>query len=130
MDFLLTLHGEIRWLVALVAAAAIVKYALGLLQNQAYRPVDRGLMAAFTGSLDLNFLLGVILLFGLGGGLPMHRIEHAVTMLLAVIAAHSSAAWRKSDDAAKKFRNNLIVIVAAFSLVIVGVIRLRGGWVF
>jgi len=130
VDFLLTLHGEIRWLVALVAAAAIVKYVLGLLLNQAYRPVDRGLMAAFTGLLDLNFLLGVILLFGLGGGLPMHRIEHAVTMLLAVIVAHSSAAWRKSEDATRKFRNNLIVIVVAMLLVIVGVIRLRGGWVF
>ena len=130
VDFLLTLHGEIRWLVALVAVVAIVKYGLGLWQKQSYGPMDRGLIAAFTGLLDLNFLLGLILLFGLGGGFPMHRIEHAVTMLLAVIVAHSSAAWCKSDDATRKFRNNLIVIVLALVLVVVGVIRLRGGWVF
>lgn len=130
MDFLLMLHGGIRWLVALVAVVAIVRYGLGLLQNLAYGRLDRGLMAAFTGLLDLNFLLGLILLFGLGGGFPMHRVEHAVTMLLAVIVAHSSAAWRKSEDASRKFRNNLIVIVLALVLVIVGVVRLRGGWVF
>ncbi|HEX6383151.1 MAG TPA: hypothetical protein VF177_00640 [Anaerolineae bacterium] len=130
MEFLLRLHGEIRWLVALVAIIAIVRYALALLQNQAYRSMDRGLMAGFTGLLDLNFLLGLILLFGLGGGFPAYRIEHAVTMLLAVIVAHASAAWRKSDNDARKFRNNLIVIGVALALVIVGVVRLRGGWVF
>lgn len=130
MEFLLRLHGEIRWLVALVAIIAIIRYALALLQNRAYTSMDRGLIAGFTGLLDLNFLLGLILLIGLGGGFPASRIEHAVTMLLAVIVAHTSAAWRKSDDDARKFRNNLIVIVVALVLVIVGVVRLRGGWVF
>ncbi|MFO7539576.1 MAG: hypothetical protein R6X32_16180 [Chloroflexota bacterium] len=130
MSFLLTLHGEIRWILALVAVIAIVRFTLGWLRRAEYKGMDRGLMAAYTGFLDLNFLLGLILLFGLGGGLPAHRIEHAVTMLIAVGVAHSSAAWRKSDDAALKFRNNLIVVVASLLFVILGVIRLRGGWLW
>jgi hypothetical protein len=130
MDFLLTLHGEIRWILALVAVVAIVRFALGWLRNMEYKGMDRGLMAAYTGFLDLNFLLGLILLFGLGGGFPPHRIEHAVTMFIAVGLAHSAAAWRKSDDAALKFRNNLIVVVASLLIVVFGVFRLRGGWMW
>ena len=130
MNFILTFHGEIRWLVALAALIAIVKFALGLARRTDYGKVDRALMSAFTGLLDLNVVLGLILLFGLPGGLLRFRVEHATTMLLAVVAAHLSAIWRRSDDSARKFRNNLIVILVALALVIVGVVRLRGGWTF
>jgi len=126
---LITIHGEIRWLVALVAVIAIVKFALGLAQKKDYTPLDRGLMSGFTGLLDLNLLLGLIIII-FGGGFNGPRIEHAGTMLVALVVAHSPAAWRRSDDAAKKFRNNLIVIVVALVLVFVGVLRLRGGWMF
>lgn len=130
MQFLLTLHGEVRWLVALVGAVALVRFGWGWLRGADHRGLDRGLMAAFTGLLDLNFLLGLVLLVGLGGGLPGYRVEHAVTMILAVSAAHLSAIWRHSGDDARKFRNNLLVIAAALLLVVTGVLRLRGGWVF
>jgi len=123
------IHGEIRWLVALVAVIAIVRFGYGLARRADYKGLDRALMATFTGLLDLNLLLGLVLLFGLGG-LPGFRLEHAMTMLLAVVAAHASAAWRKSDDAVKKFRNNLIVVLLAVIFVAAGVLRLRGGWVF
>ena len=130
MQFLLTLHGEWRWLVVLLGAAVIVKFALGLLRGSEYKGMDRGLMAGFTGLLDLNLLFGLILLFGLPGGMAGFRLEHATTMLLAVVAAHLSAIWKRSDDSAKKFRNNLILVIVALGLLAVGVIRLRGGWLF
>jgi len=130
MNFVLTLHGEVRWLVALVAVVAIVKFAIGWLGKKEYTSLDRRLMSGLTILMDVNLLLGLILLFGLGGGFPMHRVEHAATMFLAIVAAHSSAAWRKSDDAQKKFRNNLIVVVVAMALVFTAVTRLRGGWTF
>ena len=129
MQHLLKIHGEIRWLVALVAVIALVRFAYGWARRADYKGLDRGLMSAFTGLLDLNLLLGLVLLFGLGG-MPGNRIEHAMTMLLAVVAAHASAAWRKSDDAVKKFRNNLLVVILALVFVATGVLRLRGGWIF
>jgi uncharacterized membrane protein YphA (DoxX/SURF4 family) len=94
-----------------------------------YTGMDRGLMSGFVGLLDLNFLLGLIILI-FGGGFNGSRIEHAVTMLIAIAIAHSSAAWRQSDDEQKKFRNNLIVVVVSLAFIILGVVRLRGGWVF
>lgn len=130
MAFVLEIHGLVRWLVALMAIVAIVKFALGWLRQMPYTPADRGIMSAYTGLLDTNLLLGLILFFGLGGGFPMDRIEHASTMIAAIVVAHLSAIWRKSDDAAKKFRNNLIVVVVSFVLVITAVTILRGSWFF
>jgi hypothetical protein len=80
--------------------------------------------------LDVNVLLGLILLFFYGGGFTANRIEHAVTMILAAVAAHLNMLWRNSPDSQVKFRNNLIVVVISLILVAVGVIRLRGGWMF
>jgi len=130
MGFLLKLHGEVRWLVALVGVLAIVKFGVGWLRRAEFKGMDRGLMAAFTGLLDLNIVLGAILLFGTVAGSAARRYEHIATMLLAIVAAHTSVIWRRSDDAVRKFRNNLIVVVVALVLVAVGVTRLRGGWFF
>ena len=130
MAFLLRFHGEVRWLVALVGTAAAIKFAVGWLRRGEFKTIDRILMLAFTILLDVNLLLGLTLLFGLSGGLTGYRIEHATTMILALVAAHCSGIWRRSDDATRKFRNNLIVVVLALVLVVVGVIRLRGGWIW
>ncbi|UCC50173.1 MAG: hypothetical protein JSV68_13775 [Anaerolineaceae bacterium] len=130
MDLILTLHGLLRWLVAIAGIIAIIKFAIGWLTKAEYQPIDKRIMSLFTISLDINLLLGLILLFGLGGGFPPNRLEHATTMILAVIVAHLSAIWRKSPNSAVKFRNNLIVVVIALLLVFMGVMRLRGGWLF
>jgi hypothetical protein len=128
--FLLKLHGGLRWVVALLGVIALARYAWGWARRAEYAGLDRGLLAALSGLLDLSFLLGLILLFGLGGGWPAWRVEHAVTMFLAVAVMHSSAMWRRSDDAPTKFRNNLLAVAATLVLIVVGVLRLRGGWVF
>lgn len=127
MDIVRTIHGEFRWLVAIVAVVVIVKFALGLIKKSEYKSMDRGLMAAFVGLIDINFLLGLILLFSLGFD-SRTRLEHAGTMFIAVLLAHSNAAWRKSTDSAKKFRNNLILVVVVLALVFVGVMTIRGGF--
>ncbi|MCB8981359.1 MAG: hypothetical protein H6657_28470 [Ardenticatenaceae bacterium] len=126
MDFVRTIHGEFRWLVAIVAVVVIVKFAWGLIQKSEYKSIDRGLMSALVGLIDLNFLMGLILLFN--RGFDRQAVEHAGTMFVAVLLAHSNAAWRKSTDSAKKFRNNLILVVVVLALVFVGVITIRGGF--
>ena len=127
MEIIRTIHGEVRWLVAIVAIIVIVKFAIGLIQKSKYGPMDRGLMSALVGLIDLNFLLGLITLFWLGFA-GQARLEHAGTMFIAVVLAHSNAAWRKSEDSAKKFRNNLILVIVLLALVFMGVTRLRGGF--
>lgn len=130
MGFILSLHGELRWIIAVVAVVALVKFAIGWFSKSSFERFDRILLAATTGLLDLNLLLGLILLVGLGGGFPRHRVEHALTMLVAVLVMHSSVRWRKTGSSAVKFRNGFVTVLVAIILVFVGVTRLRSGWTF
>jgi hypothetical protein len=92
--------------------------------------MDRGLMSGFTGLMDLRLLLGVILfiLWWIEvDALQRFRLEHALTMILAVVVAHLSMRWRGAADNVK-FRNNLAAIVVSLLLVVVGVFLLPQGW--
>lgn len=129
MGTLLTIHGEMRWLVALAAVVVIVKFLIGWLGKKEYTPLDKRLLMVFTVLLDIDVLLGLIILF-FGGGFSGPRLEHATTMILAAIAGHMTAMWRKTPDSSIKYRNQLLMVVLALALVIVGVIRLRGGFMF
>lgn len=124
MDIVLTLHSLVRWLLLLVAVVALVKFTLGYAQKQPFRPMDRGLMSAFTGLMDSQVLLGLILLFGLGG-INRFRMEHAVAMLIAVVLAHLPMRWREAPDSTR-FRNNLLVIIGVLVLVVAGISVLPG----
>lgn len=127
MNIVRIIHGELRWIVAIIAIVVIVKFVLGLIRKSEYGRMDRGLMSGFVGLIDTNFLLGLILLFSLGFDSRV-RLEHAGTMFIAVLLAHSNAAWRKSEDSTKLFRNNLILVLVVLALVFVGVLRIRGGF--
>ena len=126
MAFVLTLHSIVRWLVVLVAVVAVVRYALVMAGKAQSSGMDRGLMAGYTGLLDLNVLLGLILIIGLG--FTPQRIEHAVTNIIAVVVAHFLAQRaKKVEDAKLKARTNLLGVVISILIIVVGV-ALIGGW--
>ena len=129
MGMLMTIHGELRWLVVLAAIIVIIKFLIGWLGKREYTSLGQRLLLAFTILLDINVLLGLIILF-FGGGFTGPRLEHATTMILAAIAAHMTAIWRRSTNSSLKFRNQLLMVVLAVILVIFGVIRLRDGFMF
>lgn len=127
VDIIRTIHGEVRWLVAIAAIIVIIKFALGLIRKEQYKQLDRRLMTGLVALFDLNLVLGLILLISLGFD-DRTRLEHVGTMLVAVLLAHSNAAWKKSNDSAKLFRNNLILIIVVLGLVLLGVQTIRGGF--
>ncbi|MFN8384446.1 MAG: hypothetical protein U0V02_21080 [Anaerolineales bacterium] len=130
MNILLMIHSIVRWLIVLVAVVAVVKFALGWLRGGEFKGMDRGLSSGFSGLLDLQVTLGLILMIwtGLAGvGFPMFRIEHATTMIIAAVVAHLPARWKKATDSIR-FRNTLFCVLGALLLVYVGVMRLPGGW--
>ena len=129
MAILLMLHSIVRLFILLVAVIAIVKFALGWLKSSEFKGMDRGLTAGFSGLMDLQVTLGLILMLWsgfVGGGFPMYRIEHATTMIIAAVVAHLPARWKNADDKTR-FRNNLFTIIAALVLVLVGISVLPGG---
>lgn len=129
MEFIKGLHGGIRWLIVLVALIGLIRFGLAWAMSGNYTKKDRILMSTFTGLIDLNLLLGLILLIS-GGFSPTYRIEHAGTMIIALVIAHIPASWRKRESHENKFRNNFLVILAVSILIYFGVSALPTGWPF
>ena len=130
MDTLLFIHSLLRWLILLVAVAALAKLAYGWLRAGIFDGIDRGLVMGYSGLLDLQALLGLILLFGngfVGGeGFPLPRILHAIVMILAVVAGHL-AGRGKTDPAKARYRRALAAIAGSLVLVLIGIIILAAG---
>ncbi len=129
MNILLMAHSGLRWLVLLVALIAIVKFLLGWLARSPFKGMDRGLMAGYSGLLDLQSALGIIFLLWngfTGAGFPRYRLEHGLIMIVAAVVAHLSSRWKNAQDAVR-FRNNLFLIVASLGLVLIGIAILPGG---
>jgi hypothetical protein len=127
MLFLLTLHSILRWVVILVALAAIVKLVIGLVKQQDYDEMTRGFVSAFAGLMDIQLLLGVMFFVwnGLAGaGFPRQRWEHLVIMTIAVIVAHLPAMWKKAEPQ-KRLRNTLAAVAGSLVLVVIGVSMLQ-----
>ncbi|HTP10750.1 MAG TPA: hypothetical protein VMP08_21000 [Anaerolineae bacterium] len=126
MGIVLMLHSIVRWLVVLIAIMAALRFVLVMAGKAQSGGMDRGLMAGYTGLLDLNVLLGLVLIIGLG--FTAQHIEHAVTNIIGVAVAHIFAQRaKKIEDAKLKTRTNLLGIVISILIIVVGV-ALVGGW--
>lgn len=125
MDIVLTIHSLNRWLIVAVGVISAVKFLAGWLGKSNYQPLDQRLMTFYTILLDIQLLLGIILLFS--GPLVRYRIEHTITMIIALVLAHLSRLWRDREDPIK-FRNNFLAIAVGLLLIVAGVFVLPQGW--
>jgi hypothetical protein len=125
MNFLLTFHSINRWIIVVVAAIALIKFLIGWLRSTEYQRPDRILMAVYTGLLDLQLLVGIVLL--IDRNFARRPLEHAITMVIALALAHAARLWRNKPDRVK-FRNNFLAILIGLLLIIAGVAVLPQGW--
>jgi len=56
---------------------------------------------------------------------PAYRLEHAITMLIALAIVHLPRRWRKAPAPAR-YRNDLVVVLVTMLVIIAGVARLPG----
>ncbi len=130
---LLILHSAWRWVLVIVALIALVFFLIEWLRNREFSFSDRRLMLIYTATLDIQVLLGLILILWSGLttaiGFPMYRIEHAVTMIIAVIVAHLNIRWRDAPMPARA-RTFFLLTLASLAIIILGVARLPAGWTF
>lgn len=122
MNILFHAHSGLRYLVLLVAVVALVVFLYGLVTRKDIGAA-RGLMAAYVGILDLQVLLGLILLllFPFYGAL----IGHIVMMVLAVAAAHVlSVMARKATDARRAMMLRLAGVGVSLVLIIGGIMAI------
>ena len=136
-EFLLNFHSGVRWLVLLVAIVAIGQAYVGWLGKRPWTSLADRLGLIFTITLDVQFLLGLILYFvsplvqgalsdfGAAMARPELRffaVEHVALMLLAVVVAHVGRvlAKRAATDTAKYQRSALLYTVSIV-LVLLGI---------
>lgn len=113
-------HSGLRYVVLLLAVAALAYHVYGLATR---RPVDRAARAtagAFAGTLDLQILLGVALMAsGIFYGALM---GHLMMMVLAAVAAHAGIAVAKKAAEPRRYYTAAIAgMVVAIVLIVLGV---------
>ena len=130
LSFLLKLHSGVRWIVVTVTIIALVWNLLVWLAKQRNEKLDRGLMSAFSGLIDLQVLIGIIYIIWSGSsgvGYPGYRLKHAATMIVVAFVGHLSRIWRKQEPQVRA-RNNVILIVVVLVLIFIGISFLPQGW--
>jgi len=128
LNFLQTLHGHNRWLLAAAWA-----FCLGLFLLLQWRPQLglRGARLSFTVFLilyALQALLGIVLFIGTWAeSIPLYRWEHSLLMLLNLALLHLPIRWRRLE-APQWSRRMLWLLLLVGVLGFLGVSRLPKGW--
>jgi hypothetical protein len=135
---LLGLHGILRWVVLAAAFAVIVIAASGW---SGTKPVGAALLRfgiIFVATMDLQFLLGLILYFGvspvtktafqdMAAAMKDHElrfflVEHTTYMFIALILAHVGGALsRKGKTDLAKYRGATICYSISLLLMLAGI---------
>ncbi|WP_437735375.1 hypothetical protein [Sorangium sp. So ce1335] len=137
-SIVLVLHSWLRWAVLLLGLAALVRSARGWAQRTPRTATDRKLGAAFVGSLDAQFLLGVLLyvvlspitpssLAALKASMPVaalrfFAVEHAFGMIVALAIAHvASARAKRAADPTTQHRRMALGVLFALLVVLAAI---------
>lgn len=123
MEALFYAHSGLRYLVLLAGIVALLFFAYAL---ATHRPAGRGgriATAAFTGLLDLQIVLGLILMAS--GIYYGALIGHMVMMLLAAVVAHGASAMaRRAGDARREYTIRLVGVLGALVLIAGGIMSI------
>lgn len=142
MDILYTivlvLHSLLRWGVLLLGLLVIIRALNGISFKRGFTGQDQKFAGAFTGLMDLQLLLGLLLYFVLS---PLTRlglqnfagamsndqsrffmIEHFFIMFIAVVVAHVGRSMTKrATNAASKHRRTAIWFAVSLLLVLAAI---------
>lgn len=122
------LHSGVRWIVMLAAVVALIYMIFGLVTRRAYDRNASLLMVIFVRSIEIQWLVGLVLLIlyaiALGSFLPAWW-GHLILMTIAVVVAHMFMGFKRRPDSAR-YVVGIVAIVATLVLVILGVMALGG----
>jgi hypothetical protein len=128
MSIVLVLHSYWRWVVLVLAVAAIGKAVVGRLRQQKWEPLDNRLGLFYTAAFDIQLLLGLILyvsrylspdtIIRYGGSFISLSMDHVVTMVIALVIAHIARSRSKKRSPAAA-QHQMAAIGFFISLVLV-----------
>lgn len=132
-ETIMTIHGHWRWVLALIAVVAIVKFLMGWLGKGKVTQLDKSIAAAFAGAMTVQLVLGLINLASVlssGTFTPRLHGEHLVTGLIAVGLSHAVPMRKDDRPDAARFRSGFILTSIALIASVLNVILVRGGWMY
>ncbi|HYV94431.1 MAG TPA: hypothetical protein VE978_21845 [Chitinophagales bacterium] len=125
------IHNILRWVVLALAVITIVKYFMGWMSKSSFKSLDNRLSLFYVSSLDLQFLIGLLLYFFLSplthpGNVDMDNansrffaIEHPATMLLGIIFAHvGRVASKKATTDTTRFKRGAIWFILSLIMIL------------
>lgn len=120
---LLSTHSGVRYLVLLMGVVVVVYAAYGLAAKRPYDQRMRILAAAFTGVLDLQFLLGVATLFA--GTFYPQLAGHIAMMVLAVAVAHIvSVVQRRRAPEQRTYAPHVVGALVVLAIIAFGILAI------
>jgi len=121
---LLSFHGLFRWVVLVMAVAAIVVALTGWSGTKPPNPNLRRFGLLFVIAMDIELLAGLLLYFGASPSLRSAFAAHTALMLVAVVCAHvGGACSRKARTDAAKYRGAAIAWMISLLLMLAGIPR-------
>lgn len=119
-------HSGLRYLVLLVGILAVLYFLLAYFGRRPEDRLGRILTAAFAGLLDLQIVLGLLLV--VGGIYYPALIGHIAMMVLAAVFAHgASIIARRSVDARRAHGTRLVGVLLALLTIAGGVAAIGRG---
>ena len=130
-NFWIDVHAVWRWVMLAVALVTVVKALVGWLGKQPWSKLDDRLGMIFTITVDIQFLLGLILWFV--GPFPItnaaalmqselgrfYVIEHPILMLIALALAHiGRSRSRKAATDVQKHKAAFIFYLLSFLFIL------------
>lgn len=123
MTFLFYAHSGLRYLVLLAGIVAVAYLAFALATGRRSEKPERIVTASFTGLLDLQILLGLLVM--VTGIFYSALIGHLVMMLLAAGVVHwTSATAKKPAEAGRATKLRLVGVVVGLVLIVGGVMSI------
>ncbi len=122
-------HSGVRWLVVLATVVAIIAILIGLFQNRPYDGFAKRFMTIFVRAVEIQWLLGLIVLIAFGVEGAGYRWGHAALMTVAVVVAHLDMPFRRRPDNVR-YLVSLAVIIVTLVIVFAGVAALPGRSLF
>ena len=119
MDALFAAHSGMRYLVLLAGLVALLWFVWGMATNRPFGRPASVIFAVFVGVLDLQGLMGIVLL--IGGHRPPGIWGHVALMILALALAHS---MKKASSGSTGYGRPVLGVVGALALIVVGILAI------
>ena len=125
------LHSWNRWLLVAAALITLLYFARGWLTAQPWTKRAQTLLTIFSSLVDLQWLLGLILLISFGsvtGFGVRHYWEHLTMQTIAVVVAHLHVRWRKKElEDKSRYQRGFLLVIGVLILIFVGIMVLPAG---